>query len=133
MQNVNAVAGFNKTTILVVEDEPDNYRLLQKLLEKTGASILWAQNGQEAVDFFTKAKLNHKTLVLMDLKMPVMNGFEACKIIKELDKEINIIAVTAFAQVGDKDRILKSGFDGYVSKPLNGEKLMVAISEFIHA
>jgi signal transduction histidine kinase/ligand-binding sensor domain-containing protein/ActR/RegA family two-component response regulator len=133
MNHVNAVAGFNKSTILVVEDEPDNYRLLQKLLEKTGASVLWAQNGQEAVDFFTKAKLNHKTLVLMDLKMPVMNGFEACTIIKDIDREINIIAVTAFAQVGDKDRILKSGFDGYVSKPLNGEKLMVAISEFINA
>lgn len=132
MQQVNKVNGLTSHIILVAEDEPDNYRLLNKLLEKTGASVLWAHNGQEALEFFSKAILNHNTLVLMDLKMPVMNGFDACRAIKEIDNDIKIIAVTAFAQVGDEDHILKSGFDGYLSKPLSAEKLRSTIAEFIH-
>lgn len=131
MQIVSEAAALNSKTILVAEDEPDNYRLLKKLLDKTGASIIWAQNGLEALDYFIQARLNHDTLVLMDLKMPVMDGFEACQKIKAIDKEIIIIAVTAFAQVGDKEHILKSGFDGYVSKPLNKQNLFAAINEYV--
>jgi CheY-like chemotaxis protein len=120
-------------TIMIAEDEPDNFRLIEQLLKKTEAKIIWAHNGQEVVDYFQNIGNCEKHLILMDIKMPVLNGLEACKIIRQKNPDIPIIAVTAFAQLGDKDHIMKNGFDGYVSKPLSAEKLLVAISQYIHS
>ncbi len=109
--------------IVVAEDESNNYYLLERLLKKTKAELYWAHNGQEAVDYVSNLYMKKKCLVLMDIKMPVMNGKKAAKKIKEINESIPIIAVTAFAQVGDKNKLLEKSFDGYLSKPINTEEL----------
>jgi signal transduction histidine kinase/ligand-binding sensor domain-containing protein/CheY-like chemotaxis protein len=125
-ENHNEI-NLEKTTIVVAEDEPDNYLLIEKLLKKTGSSLIWAQNGKEAVDYL-QHNSHDNCLVLMDIKMPVMNGIEACSIIKEMNNKIPVIAVTAFAQAGDKEAIMKNSFDDFISKPLNFEKLWQSIA-----
>jgi CheY-like chemotaxis protein len=114
---------LEQTTILIAEDEPDNYYLIERILKKSGAKIVWAHNGKEAVDYFRDEHSCDNCLVLMDIKMPVMNGFEACITIKQLNKKIPIIALTAFALAQDKEKIMSAKFDDYISKPVNPERL----------
>jgi PAS domain S-box-containing protein len=116
--------------ILVAEDDDTNFYYLNALLNKeTNAHILHAVNGREAVDMF-KANPNIK-LILMDIKMPEMDGFEATRQIKLIDPDIPVIAITAYAMSGDEERIMSAGCDGYLSKPLNGKSLLEKITEFI--
>ncbi len=112
--------------ILVAEDEEINYLFLEEVLNRTGASVTWAKNGQEAVDLF---KSNSIDLVLMDLKMPEMNGYEAMKFIKEQKTGVAIIAQTAFAMSGEREEILEAGFDGYISKPIKIPQLLSIIND----
>ena len=109
--------------IVVAEDESNNYYLLERLLKKTKAELYWAHNGKEAVDYISNLYMKKKCMVLMDIKMPVMDGKKATKKIKEINEKIPVIAVTAFAQVGDKRKLIDKGFDGYISKPINTEEL----------
>lgn len=117
-------------TFIVAEDEADNYLLVEKLLNKTGASIVWAHDGLEAVHYVEEIR-GRNCLVLMDIKMPVMNGIEACAIIKEINSLIPVIAITAFAQKEDKENLLKQHFDDFIAKPLNFEKLWETISRHL--
>lgn len=112
--------------ILVAEDEEINYLFLEEVLNRTSAKVIWAKNGQEAVDMF---KQNPVDLVLMDLKMPEMNGYKAMKIIKELSADTPVIAQTAFAMSGEREEILESGFDGYISKPIKIPLLLTIIND----
>lgn len=109
--------------VLVAEDEPDNYQLIERLLRKNGAKVSWAHNGKEAVEYFTANEQAKNHLVLMDIKMPVMNGFDACEMIKKINSKIPVIALTAFALAQDKDKIMKASFDNYISKPVIPERL----------
>ncbi|MBN2814906.1 MAG: response regulator [Bacteroidales bacterium] len=122
---------LNNITIVVAEDEDDNYRLMEKLLTKRGAVIFWARNGREAVNYIRENGSKNHCLILMDIKMPVMNGMEACALIKQMNPEIPVIAVTAFAQESDKVKILQNNFDGFISKPLKSEALWASISTSI--
>jgi PAS domain S-box-containing protein len=116
--------------ILVAEDDDTNFYYLNALLiRETGAAILHASNGKEAVELF-KANPGIK-IILMDIKMPVMDGFEATKQIKQINPDIPIIAITAYAMSGDEDRIIAAGCDGYLSKPISKKNLLEKISEFI--
>ena len=117
---------WKEKIILVAEDEEINYLFLEEVLNRTGASVLWAKNGQEAVDLF---KSNSVDLVLMDLKMPEMNGYEAMKFIKETKTDVAIIAQTAFAMSGEREEILEAGFDGYISKPIKIPQLLTIIND----
>jgi CheY-like chemotaxis protein len=113
--------------ILIVEDDKTNYFLLELFLSKTKANVVWAKNGLEALENF---KNNDSIdLILMDLKMPVMDGIEATKLIKQIKPTQLIIAQTAFAYKDEKDEFLKCGFDGYIEKPIILEKLMETINE----
>lgn len=102
-------------TILVAEDEDINYIFIEEALLDTNARVIRAENGIEAVSCIKEQKID---MVLMDIKMPQMNGFEATKIIKEYNKNIPIIAQTAYALAGEKEKILASGCDDYISKPI---------------
>jgi CheY-like chemotaxis protein len=116
--------------ILVAEDDETNFYYLNALLTReTGAKILHAANGREAIDLF-KANRDIK-LILMDIKMPEIDGFEATRQIKLIDKNVPIIAITAYAMSGDEERIMSAGCDGYLSKPLNRKSLIEKVSEFI--
>jgi len=101
---------------------------INELFSKTTFKIIEANNGQEAVDI---AKSNTQIdLVLMDIKMPVMNGKEAMKEIKRLRPDLPIIALSAFAMESDKEIALSSGFDSYLSKPIDKKVLFELIEKF---
>lgn len=108
--------------ILVAEDEESNYRYIEKLLKKAGFDLLRANNGLEAVEYVeVDGKIN---LILMDIKMPVMNGVEATREIKKMKPMIPIIATTAFAIPGDREVFLKAGCDDYIPKPIRANELI---------
>ncbi len=108
--------------ILVAEDEESNFRYIEKLLKKAGFDLLRANNGLEAVEYVeVDSKIN---LILMDIKMPVMNGVEATREIKKMKPQIPIIATTAFAIPGDREVFLKAGCDDYIPKPIRANELI---------
>lgn len=115
--------------ILVAEDDETNFYYLNALITReTDAKILHALNGREAIDLY-KANPDIR-LILMDMKMPEIDGFEATRQIKLINPQVHIIAITAYAMSGDEDRILATGCDGYLSKPINKKKLLEKIREF---
>lgn len=120
---------FEGKKVLVVEDEETNYQLIEKILRPTGCEIIWTENGKKAVELF-KAN-NTFDIVLMDLKMPVMDGYTACKHIKELFPNQKILAVTAYAFKSDHEKIANTGFNGYVAKPLNIRLMLEEINKHL--
>lgn len=108
-----------KITILVAEDNESNYLLFKSILGKE-YSLLHAWDGEEAVELYRKHTPN---IVLMDINMPKMDGYEATREIRKLSAQVPIIAVTAYAFASDKERILQNGFNGYVAKPVNAREL----------
>ncbi len=118
---VNVAISTNFETILVAEDDNINFLLIKKILELKKYKVLRAMNGQEAVDICRENADIH--LVLMDIKMPVLNGFEAFKIINSFNPKLPIIAQTAYASVEDYEKIMQLGFIAYVSKPLDKVKI----------
>jgi PAS domain S-box-containing protein len=120
----------SESLILIAEDDETNFYYLNALLiRETGAKIIHASNGGEAVDLFKATPgIN---LILMDIKMPLMDGFEATRQIKLVNPSIPIIAITAYAMSGDEDRIIAAGCDGYLSKPINKTSLLEKIAEFV--
>jgi two-component system cell cycle response regulator DivK len=108
-------------TILLVEDHKYNLLVLKKMLERMGISVIPAGNGQEAVEI-CKGE-NELDLILMDLKMPVMDGYHAMVEIKKIRPGIRIIAETAYALASDDIKILAAGFDDYLPKPITKESL----------
>jgi PAS domain S-box-containing protein len=116
--------------ILVAEDDDINFYCLQTILKQnTSAEIIHAFNGKEAVERFTQNP--DIGLVLMDIKMPVMNGLEATRLIKAINRNIPVIAITAYAMAGDADRILDAGCDYFLPKPIDKDQLLGIIAEFI--
>lgn len=115
----------NKET-LVVEDLMSNYLLLETVLENLGTHITWAQNGAEAVDFIKKKKFD---VILMDLKMPIMDGFTATKKIKEMNIDTPIIAVTAYVFDSDREKAIEAGCTDYISKPIDKDELIETIGK----
>ena len=118
-----------RNRILVVEDEVYNFTLLKYIFEKEGQEIIWARNGEEAVALF---KENKKfDLILMDIKMPIMDGFEATRRIRNTGSTIPIIAVTAYAMQDDIDKCLAVGCDEVITKPLQREDMLALIRKWI--
>jgi PAS domain S-box-containing protein len=116
-------------TILVAEDEENNFELIREFLDGSGLRILHARNGKEAVEIFKKEK--DISLVIMDIKMPVMGGFEATAAIKAIRSRVPVIAVTAYAQSGDRKKSLEAGCDDYMSKPLTRKGFLSKLRSFL--
>jgi PAS domain S-box-containing protein len=116
--------------VLLAEDNQINQRLALSLLGKAGYPVTLAENGQRAVELYQEQAFD---VILMDIQMPIMGGIEATKTIRELqkDKPIPIIAMTAHAMQGDRERFLASGMDGYISKPILFEDLQVEIQRVL--
>lgn len=116
-------------TILIAEDDNINFLLFQKMMQNKNYKIIRAINGQEAVDNC----INNPNidLVLMDIKMPIMNGFEALEQIRPIRPTLPIIAQTAYSSSDDKIRIEEAGFNGYITKPLNRENLFELIHKYL--
>lgn len=115
--------------LLIVEDEKSNYKLLETYLKGTNASICWAKNGVEALQMVNETPFD---LVLMDIKMPYMDGIEASRLIKELNPHLPIVAQTAFAFSAEVEEIRRSGIDGYITKPINRSELIDLVVKLIN-
>lgn len=121
-------ADWNRPLVLIAEDDDSNYMYLKVLLNMIGCDFLYAANGAEAVE---RCQQNPQiSLVLMDIKMPVMNGLEATSRIHEFRPELPIIATTAFSQTGDEHRFLTAGCNGYLAKPINKDNLSKLVQKF---
>lgn len=108
--------------ILIVEDDVSSRLYLNKILEKTGASLVNASDGMEAI---RKATADPGIdIILMDIQLPLVDGYGAAKKIKEHRKDIIIIAQTAFSLIGDRERIMAAGFDDYIVKPIFPQQLI---------
>ncbi|MBQ1697553.1 MAG: PAS domain S-box protein [Bacteroidales bacterium] len=116
-------------TILVAEDEDMNVAYMQEVLAETKANVLWARNGQEAVDMTKEHK--EIDLILMDIKMPIMNGYDATMKIREFNKDVIIIAQTAYALTGEKEKTIAAGCNYYITKPIEINVLMNTLSGFL--
>ncbi len=119
--------------ILLVEDGPDNQRLISLLLKSAGAEVALAANGLEAIESLSSGLSAQKPfdLVLMDMQMPVMDGYEATRKLRSLGYRGPIVALTAHAMREDKQRCLDAGCDGYISKPIKREQFLATLSEFM--
>ncbi len=118
------------TTILVVEDNPDNMTLIEEILEDEGLSVLKATLAEEGIALLKKTKVD---LVLMDISLPKMSGLEATGIIKA-DKSLKntpVIALTAHAMKSDMDAALSAGCDDYLTKPIDEDKLLETIHNLL--
>lgn len=116
-------------TILVAEDDDANFLLLQKALERTNATIIHAENGKEAVNICKENK--DIDVVLMDIRMPIMDGIEATSQIKMTNNNLPIIVQTAFTMSTEKEKSFKAGCDDYISKPINIKELYATVSKYI--
>jgi CheY-like chemotaxis protein len=116
-------------TILIAEDEDTNFVYLETALEKTEVTILRAKNGKEAVEM---TKVNPMIdLILMDIKMPLMNGIEATRSIKSFRKDLPIIAQTAFAMEEDRRNCAAVGCDDFMAKPIRYKILCETLSKYL--
>jgi signal transduction histidine kinase/ligand-binding sensor domain-containing protein/CheY-like chemotaxis protein len=131
-QKTNIATGLK---ILVAEDNPVNQLLATRLLEKRNHQLLVVGNGLEALEALEQQRDQGFDLILMDVQMPQMNGFEATRIIRERERiqggHIPIIAMTAHAMKGDRERCVGAGMDGYVSKPIQVQELYAVIDEVV--
>lgn len=125
-----STVGMNKKTVLVAEDDEPSYMYIRVILEKLGVNVLWAKNGEEAVAVCTGD--NEVNLVLMDINMPVMNGYDATRRIKSVKPELPVIAQTAYAVAGDAEKTIRAGCDDYISKPIRQDLLIEKIGRFLN-
>jgi signal transduction histidine kinase len=114
--------------VLVAEDELMNFRYIEKILSKTNINLIWAKNGKETCEMFEEN--SSIDLILMDIRMPIMDGYEATKRIKQINKKIPIIAQTAYALDYEREEILKAGCDAYISKPYSDKELLSLMDKY---
>jgi signal transduction histidine kinase/CheY-like chemotaxis protein len=127
-EHAKEVISHQMFTILIAEDNESNYLLFKSILGKD-YQLIHAWDGVEAVEYYTKY---HPNLILMDINMPNMNGYEATREIRKLSATVPIIAVTAYAYSSEKEQILNSGFNSYIAKPLNASELNGQILSMIN-
>lgn len=116
-EDIQKLNNSEKKIILIAEDDDINFLLLKKILQLKNYTILRANNGAEAVDICKNH--SHIDLVFMDIKMPIMNGFEALKRIRQFNQTLVVIANTAYASEEDKEEIMNAGFNNYMTKPIH--------------
>ncbi len=114
--------------ILIAEDVESNFLYLKAVLSKLNATIFWAKNGLEAIKICDDESID---IVMMDLQMPEMNGYEATKILKKKFPNLIIIAQTAFAMSDDREKALDVGCDDYLAKPIKSKDLLSTVEKFI--
>ena len=117
----------DKLVILIAEDNESNYKLFESIL-KYDYHLIHAWDGMEAINLF---KEHNPQIVLMDINMPVMDGYEATKEIRKYSAKVPIIAITAFAFASDEQRVMESGFDGYMPKPINARLLKAQLTDIM--
>ncbi len=116
--------------VVIAEDEQINYLFLKAVLKPTKAKVIWTKTGRETIDICNSEKVD---IVLMDIKMPDLNGLEATIEIKKNLPNLPIIAQTAYAMEEDEQASMESGCDDYISKPIRPENLLAIMNKFINS
>ena len=119
---------WTNKTILIVEDTLSSYLLLLEILAESGANLLHAQNGKEAIELCNSTP--EISLVLMDIQLPLMSGYDAIREIKQIKKDLPIIAQTANAFIEEKEKSFQAGCDDYIIKPFTKKKLYSVINKY---
>jgi CheY-like chemotaxis protein len=117
--------------VLLVDDEPTTRLYIRRLLQKHGVDVSVARDGQEALDMLNRGNFD---CMLLDVQMPVMDGVEATKKIRSSRsdfKNIPVIALTAYAMSGDRDKFLQAGMDDYLAKPVDKDKLVAVLKKYM--
>lgn len=120
---------WKNKTILIAEDVEDNFLLVENILNNTQVQILWAKDGKETIDICKENK--NIDLILMDIRMPILNGYEATKQIKQFNSGLPIIALTAYAIDGDSTKAFEYGCDDYITKPVIKAELLSIINNYL--
>ncbi|GAO28808.1 response regulator [Geofilum rubicundum] len=120
---------WESKNILVVEDVDTNKIFFDAALRRTKAKILWAKDGQEAIDMF---KANRIDLVLMDLQLPVMDGYTATREIKKINPDVPVIAQTAHVMSGEREKCMEAGCNDYLAKPIRLQILIDTLSKYLN-
>ncbi len=129
-EKIDTTPDWSNFTILIAEDIVLNYRLLEIVLRKTKAKIIWVENGKDAV---TMCKENPNIdMVLMDIQMPILDGYSATRQIKKNNPNLPIIAQTAFAMASEAKKIIQAGCNDYVSKPINSQVLIEKMKSYLN-
>ena len=126
---------FNNKRVLVVEDNELNREIAEEILEEIGFIVETAPDGTDAVEMFSRSEEYHYDAILMDVQMPVMDGYEATRTIRALHREdaqkIPIIAMTANAMEEDKEMALKNGMDAHIAKPLDISLFLEVLGRYL--
>jgi two-component system cell cycle response regulator DivK len=119
-----------KAEILVIEDNEQNIYLLTFMLEKRGHVVIQARDGQEGIE---TARQRNPDLILLDIQLPVMDGYAVAENLKKhpQTRHIPVVAVTSYAMVGDRERILATGCQGYIEKPINPETFVTEVEHYL--
>jgi len=120
---------WENKVVVIAEDEQINYLFLKAVLKPTKTRIIWTKTGRETIDICLSEKID---MVLMDIKMPDLNGLEATIEIKKTYPNLPIIAQTAYAMEEDEEASMKAGCDDYISKPIRPEVLLTVMSKFFN-
>lgn len=120
---------WNNKTILIAEDEPANVIYIEEVLKITKAKVLVAKNGKEAVDIYKKG--NNIDIIIMDIKMPEMDGYEATQLIKKINPDIPVISQSAYAMPGDIDKGYDAGMNDYLIKPVKPKVLLSILKKHL--
>ena len=121
---------FSGGRVLVIDDGAENRELVKVVLEEAGLTVIEGENGQEGIDKVLESKFD---IVLMDVQMPVMDGFTAARLMRQKGVKIPVIALTANAMKGFEQECLANGYSGYASKPIDIDKLMKLLAEYLQA
>lgn len=123
------IYNWENKTFLIVEDNTSNYELLATFLKRTGAEMIWVKDGREAIEMCkTREDID---IVLMDIQLLVVNGYEATRKIKEVRPGLPIIAQTAYAMAGDREKSMEAGCDNYLAKPIRKNTFFETVSKYI--
>lgn len=116
--------------ILVIEDNPSNFKLFEAILKSAGHEVLWAEDGEKGLSLVPGGQVE---LILLDLRLPSMDGFEVAKRLKENEQssQIPVLVVSAQAMQEDIQRALKLGVDGYITKPIRYKELLETMNRFL--
>ncbi len=129
-KSTGAQHNWEGRTLLIVEDDESNFIFLKTVLKNTGIEILWEKNGEDAIRCCREAP--QIDLVLMDIQLPVMNGYDATREIKEINPDLPVIAQTAFAMTEDEKKSKEAGCDEYMSKPIRRAMILEKLSKFLN-
>ena len=122
---------WNDKTILVAEDEPANFLFIEKIVNPTEVKILRAENGEEAIRLVDEHP--EIDLVLMDIYMPGMDGFETTDLIKKMKPGLPVVAQTFYESQIDKEKVENASFDDFIRKPININKLLAIMEKYLRS